>query len=90
MKKTFSEQQHGEFDVYSGDNCVQVKCLKGSGLTELVYVGDDSFALLQVGGSEAVHRQHDERRADEAESIKTTETRQSVNQKESCSGFLLP
>lgn len=31
-----------------------------------MYVGDDGLALLQVGGSEAVHRQHDEGRTDEA------------------------
>ena len=31
-----------------------------------MYVGDDGLALLQVGGSEAVDWQHDERRTDEA------------------------
>lgn len=30
--------------------------------TEFMYVGDDRFALLQVGGSEPVQGQHDERR----------------------------
>lgn len=30
-------------------------------------VGDDGSALLQVGGSEAVHGEHDEGGADEAE-----------------------
>lgn len=33
-------------------------------------VGDDRFALLHVGGSEAVDREHDERRTDEAEKDK--------------------
>lgn len=31
-----------------------------------MYVGDDRFALLQVGGSESVDREHDEGRTDEA------------------------
>lgn len=46
------------------------KCVKETKFTrrhtEFVYVGDDGSALLQVGGSEAVHRQHDEGGADEA------------------------
>lgn len=32
-----------------------------------MHVGDDGFALLQVGGSEPVDGQHDEGRTDEAE-----------------------
>lgn len=35
-----------------------------------MYVGDDGFAFLQVGGSEPVERQHDERRTDETEKQK--------------------
>lgn len=35
-----------------------------------MHVGDDRFALLQIGGSEPVNRQHDEGRTDEAEEHK--------------------
>ena len=38
--------------------------------TEFVYVGDDRFAFLQVGSSEPIERQHDERRTDETEKHK--------------------
>lgn len=40
-----------------------------------MYVGGDRFALLQVGGSEPVDRQHDEGRTDEAEQNKEARTK---------------
>lgn len=38
--------------------------------TELMKVWDDRLVLLQVGGSEPIKREHDERRTDEAEKHK--------------------
>lgn len=40
-----------------------------------MYVGDDGFALFQVRCSEAVDRQHDERRTDETESNSEAKTK---------------
>ncbi len=39
-----------------------------------MYVGGNRFALLQVGSSEPVNRQHDEGRTDEAEQNKEAKT----------------
>lgn len=38
--------------------------------TEFMKVWDDRLVLLQIGGSEPIEREHDERRTDEAEKHK--------------------